>query len=716
MSDLEEFKATFFQECTELLESMESGLLELSEGRGGSEEVNAVFRAVHSIKGGSGAFGFDKLVGFAHVFETTLDQVRNDSLEATEAVIQVLLRAGDVLSDFVAMARESTAPPEGMGAEVLAELNGLTGGGDEGAPEDFDIEFSVVAVADDEDAEPEPEGPRRFQIRFAPHASMYRSANEPLNLFSELRTLGELTVAADTSAIPELEAMDPAEAYIAWRLVIETDRPQADIEEIFEFVEGDSDVNITPEDSGGPASSDSGGVPPQESGDPPASAPETPTAAAPPAPAAAAPAPSGGPAAPTSKAPAKEDPSQTIRVELDRVDRVVNTVGELVITQAMINQFIRDLPQDSHNAGLERGLEEITQLTRELQESVMSIRAQPVKTVFSRMSRVVRELAQQTGKKLKLDLVGESTEVDKTVTERLSDPLTHMVRNAADHGIESPEERIAAGKPAEGTIRLSAEHKGGRIVIQLTDDGKGINRERVLQRARERGLVDEHSQLTDDEIDNLIFLPGFSTAETISNISGRGVGMDVVRRNVQDLGGRVSIKSDPGRGSVFQLTLPLTLAVMDGMVVRVGDETYIVPLSNIVECLRPTPGDVDATGVDGDILMLRGEVVPLAYLHSYFNVIGAQQDCTKGVVVVLEVEGGAKIGLVVDDLRGQQQVVIKSLEVNYGRVDGVAAATILGNGQVALILDVAAFGRLFQSGRSSAGASSDRNQSQAAVA
>ncbi|MDA1132731.1 MAG: chemotaxis protein CheA, partial [Proteobacteria bacterium] len=380
------------------------------------------------------------------------------------------------------------------------------------------------------------------------------------------------------------------------------------------------------------------------------------------------------------------------------------------------NRFIRDLPQDSHNAGLERGLEEITQLTRELQESVMSIRAQPVKTVFSRMSRVVRELAQQTGKKLKLELVGEGTEVDKTVTERLSDPLTHMVRNAADHGIESPEERIAAGKPAEGTIRLSAEHKGGRIVIQLTDDGKGINRERVLQRARERGLVDEHSQLSDEEIDNLIFLPGFSTAETISNISGRGVGMDVVRRNVQDLGGRVSIKSNPGKGSAFQLTLPLTLAVMDGMVVRVGDETYIVPLSNIVECLRPAAGDVDATGVDGDVLMLRGEVVPLAYLHAYFNVPGAQQDCTKGVVVVLEVEGGAKIGLVVDDLRGQQQVVIKSLEVNYGRVDGVAAATILGNVQVALILDVAAFGRLFQSGRSSSGSSSDRNHSQAAVA
>jgi len=363
-------------------------------------------------------------------------------------------------------------------------------------------------------------------------------------------------------------------------------------------------------------------------------------------------------------------------------------VGELVIAQAMLRQTVAQLPHDGKFAELERGMEQLFQISRELQESVMAIRAQPVRSVFQRMPRLVRELSAQTGKKARLVMHGEATEIDKTVTERLADPLTHMIRNALDHGIETPAERIAAGKPDEGVVQISAEHKGGRIIIQLSDDGRGINRDRVRAKAIEKGLIAPEAVLSDEEVDQLIFAPGFSTAATVSNISGRGVGMDVVKRNVQELGGRVVIRSTPGKGSTVSLTLPLTLAVMDGMVVSCGRETYIVPISSIIECLRPQPGMVQRAGDGGDVLVLRGEVVPLQYLGRVFHIAEAKAALAEGVIVVVEVEGGAKLGLVVDDLLGQQQVVVKSIEENFGAIDGIGAATIMGDGQVALILDV----------------------------
>jgi len=407
------------------------------------------------------------------------------------------------------------------------------------------------------------------------------------------------------------------------------------------------------------------------------------------------PAPAGLPAGPehADAAPAVRAPkpaaagATTTRVELEKIDRVVNMVGELVIAQAMLGQVVHGLPEDV-SGRLVQVLEEVTHHTRELKDSVMSMRAQQVNAVFQRMPRLVRELAVKTAKKVKLEMAGENTEVDRSIIERLGDPLTHIIRNSVDHGIEPPAERLAAGKPEEGTIRLSAEHRGGRIVIEIRDDGAGINSERVLQKARDRGLVSPEATLSDDEINNLIFLPGFSTAEKISDISGRGVGMDVVRRNIQDVGGRISLKSDRGKGMIIQLALPLTLAVMDGMVIRVGSETYVMPMSAIVECLRPPASDIHALIGTPGMLRLRGNLVPLVQLCDLLDIGSSASGSDERVIIITDAGEGARFGIVVDELCGHQQVVVKSIEESYGSVPGIAGATILGNGRVAFILDV----------------------------
>ncbi|NQV80757.1 MAG: chemotaxis protein CheA [Alphaproteobacteria bacterium] len=737
MADLSEFKATFFLECQELLENMESGLMAMDAGEAATDHIDAIFRAVHSVKGGAGAFGFEELVEFAHIFETVLDRIRQGTVPATEAVVELLLRSGDILADFMAKAEAEEPVPDGFGAEARAELHALEMGGEGGdgdddgpAPEDFeDLDFTPVTFDDDNDNDDDDKGKDNedvapedfdgidfspitavemgheipydsgFAVQFTPHPELFRRSNEPLLLFRELRRIGKVTVTADLSNIPDLTKMFADGGYVSWSIKVETDASIDAIHEVFEFVEDDCDLKIVPFEA------DPKVAPPKSAAPAPAPAPENPVAEinepAKPAATKAAPVAAKPAKADAAKAEAKKEDGAgaptTIRVDLDRVDRVVDMVGELVITQAMLRQIVGELPPEGNYAELWRGLEELFHISRELQESVMAIRAQPVGSIFQRMPRLVRELSAQTGKKAKLVMQGEGTEVDKTVTERLSDPLTHMIRNALDHGIETPEERMAAGKVAEGTVRLSAEHKGGRIVIELSDDGRGINRERVREKAIEKGLIQSDAVLTDEETDMLIFAPGFSTAASVSNLSGRGVGMDVVKRNVQDLGGRIGVKSAPGKGSSITLTLPLTLAVMDGMVVSLGTETYIMPISNIVECLRPQKGDIQRAGDGGDVLLLRGEIVPVLRLGTFFQVDDARPNLLDGVVVVVEVEGGAKLGLAVDDLLGQQQVVIKSIEENYGQIDGVGAATILGNGQVALILDVDAFGRLDRS-------------------
>lgn len=672
MDPMEAIKQTYFQECDELLLAMEEGLIAMENGEADSETINAVFRAVHSIKGGGGAFGFEILVEFSHVFETAMDLVRSGKLNPSADVVKVLLRAGDKLSDHVAAARSGTNDVDD--AEVKAELAKLTGGEpeDNGAPAPAEFEglaFAPIMIDLGDEPTAVAETPV-WRVRFAPHAALYAKANEPYLLLRELAMLGPTEVTADLSAVPDLNSVEPDQAYFAWDITLRDCDDRSKIEEVFEFVCGDCDLEITEVKT--------------EIVPTPIFAPGLPSLDDEPAPVAEAQTTEKKPA--TEKAATVEVVKQTIRVDLDKVDRLVNLVGELVITQAMLSQ--RLLENTHQGQTITAGLGELEHLLRELQEAVMAIRTQPVKSVFQRMPRLVRETAAQTGKEVRLEIEGEATEVDKTVIERLGEPLTHMIRNAIDHGLETPEERMTLGKPAEGTVKLSAEHRGGRIVIEVADDGRGINRSKVRQKAIERGLISPNANLSDEEIDNLIFLPGFSTANSVSNISGRGVGLDVVRRNIVDLGGRITIGSNHGKGSKFSLTLPLTLAVLDGMIVAVGEQTFVLPLSHIIESLLPRPEDIKAFGKNGMLLNVRGVYVPLVSVGRLLRVPGAAYDLNSSVVILVESEGVGRMALAVDAIVGQRQVVIKSFESNIGHIDGIAAATILGDGRVALILDI----------------------------
>ncbi|MEX6509009.1 chemotaxis protein CheA [Jiella sp. M17.18] len=739
MDAMAEIRQTFFEECSEQLAELEAGLLAIENGEADSDTVNAVFRAVHSIKGGAGAFSLDELVHFAHIFETTLDELRSDRLPATDRVIKIMLRSADALADLVSAARDGGKADAEKNAGLADELKALVaeakgeappaaGSGAPSGPEYDDgmgdLDFTPIAV-DLDDLLGGVAGDNHFRIVFKPQARMYAKANEATRVLRDVIDLGEATITCHSGEVPLLTSLDPEGAYLTFEIELKTEHDEDKVREVFEFVEFDSELTIERVMAeSGPLEFDLDGVDPdiaellarmkstedaapQEAETQDAGASDDAPAAAAPAeavakPAAAAPKPAAKPAAPAKAAapaeakaeagdakggPAAGSPSQTIRVDLERVDRLIDLVGELVIHQVMLSQR-------AYQAGLARasevavGLDELEQLTREIQDSVMAIRAQPVKSVFQRLPRLVREVADISGKSVRLVTEGEWTEVDKTVIERLADPLTHMIRNAIDHGVEKPEKRLESGKPEEGTVKVAAMHRSGRIVIEISDDGAGINRKRVKEIAINKGLVPADANLSDDEIDNLIFLPGFSTAEKISELSGRGVGMDVVKRSIQALGGRVSISSRPGKGSTFTMSLPLTLAVLDGMIVSVGQQTVVVPLTAIIETLQPKPGEVKNFGGDARLIQVRDAFLPLVDVGRELGYSYEPASATAGVAILVEAENGARSALLVDAIQGQRQVVIKSLEANYGRVPGIAAATILGDGRVALILDV----------------------------
>jgi len=706
MDPLAAIRETFFQECEEQLAELEAGLLAMEEGDSDPETINAVFRAVHSIKGGAGAFSLEALIRFAHVFETALDEMRSGRLAPSGEVLKTMLRAADVLADLVRAAHDDDSSDDPRAAALVEELKAMSGGAEDTSEseEDWgDFEFKPQVIAFDA-----PAAPAGYVVRFKPRADLYAKANEAALLLRELTRLGEAQIELDAHDVPPLADLDPEAAYLAWTVTLTGDADETTIREVFEFVDGDCELDVQPI-ADGDGGGDGGEALPafdlsallakvQQDGanDPPLivqpDEPETaPAAAIPPPP----------PAAPVTPPPPANDPhpdaqgpgarkaaeGATIRVDLERVDRMIDLVGELVINQAVLAQRVME-------AGLARasavavGLDELEQLTREIQDSVMAIRAQPVKSVFQRIPRLVREVSAMTGKPVRLVTEGEGTEVDKTVIERLADPLTHMIRNAIDHGLESPEKRAAAGKPAEGVVRLSAAHRSGRIVIEVSDDGGGINRERVKAIAVEKGLISAEATLSDEEIDNLIFMPGFSTASEISEVSGRGVGMDVVRRSIQALGGRINITSKPDKGSTFTMSLPLTLAVLDGMVVSVSGQTLVAPITAIVETLQPKAEDVHSLGGHARVISIRGGFVPLIDVGLALNYRADPLPATQGVALLIEGEGGARAALLVDAIQGQRQVVIKSLEANYRQVPGVAAATILGDGRVALILDI----------------------------
>ncbi len=713
MDSMADIKQTFFQECEDLLSDLESGLLDMNDGDSDSETVNAVFRAVHSIKGGAGAFGLESLVKFAHIFETTLDEIRSDRLEPASDVMKVLLRSADILADLVRAARDEEEPDQERSAALIGELSALVGvsvDAPEEAADSEDIEFAPLAMdfdLDDDDESGEQENVEEnqtFLIKFRPAPALYAHANETVLLMRNLAEMGDMEVVCDEAGVPTLDEIDPEGAYLSWTITIQTEHDQSELQEIFEFVEGDCELEIAlapVSDSASEAQlSDAdemaaGEEPSQEEAAPADADNADGDVAATPEPACednvvqpfkqkdtkkSA-------ATSTSSAKSMDTSDATIRVNLGRIDRLVNLVGELVINQAMLTQGVIE-------AGLERGdsvesgLEELKQLTREIQESVMAIRAQPVKALFQRMSRIVREAGDATNKSVRLVTEGEATEVDKTVIERLADPLTHMIRNAVDHGLETPETRLANGKPAEGTVSLTAAHRSGRVVIEVSDDGAGINRERVRKIAIEKGLIAETDQLSENEIDNLLFMAGFSTASKVSNLSGRGVGMDVVKRAIQAVGGKISITSQPGKGSTFSISLPLTLAILDGMVVEMADQTLVVPLTAIVETLKPNASDLHELGSGASVISIRGEFIPLIDVGLSMGYRDVPTDPLSGVVLSVETEDGVRAALVVDMIQDQRQVVIKSLEENYGNVTGIAAATILGDGRIALILDV----------------------------
>lgn len=730
--DMNEIKEIFFQECEEQLAELESGLLKMNDGDRDPETVNAVFRAVHSIKGGAGAFGLDDLVAFAHVFETTLDCVRSNKLEPGIEVMKVMLKSADVLADLTNASRDGGSVDPSRSSGLVKELEALAKGempsssatAPAPAPKAVakpapapapaatdDSGFAPVPFSFDDFADEEPPivSPP-LEVSFKPRRDLYAKGNDATLLLRDLSRIGEVSLNCNVSAVPTLESMDPEEAYFSWKILVKSDKGEEGVRTVFEFAEWDCELEIKEQEATVAEGSDELPMVPVpfdlSALDDDSAAEEVDDSAvdliaeaveaadtatkvvsavrekreSPAAAAAAA-------AAAAQNQSAASAAGQTIRVDLDRVDRLINLVGELVINQAMLSQSV--IENDTNGtSSINMGLEELQQLTREIQDSVMAIRAQPVKPVFQRMSRIVREVADMVGKSIRLVTEGENTEVDKTVIDKLAEPLTHMIRNAVDHGIETPEKRTAVSKNPEGTVKLTAKHRSGRIVIELVDDGAGINRERVRQKAIDNDIIAADANLSDEEIDNLIFMPGFSTADKISDISGRGVGMDVVKRSIQALGGRISISSRPGQGSTFTMSLPLTLAVLDGMVVTVAGQTLVVPLTAIVETLQPEAQNIHSFGANQRLISIRNSFCPLVDVGRILNFRSVQANPIDGVALLVESEGGGQRALMVDAIQGQRQVVIKSLEANYTHVPGIAAATILGDGRVALILDV----------------------------
>lgn len=695
MSGLNELRDGFFQECEELLEALSDGFSEIEGGNEDGEVINAVFRAVHSIKGGAGAFGLEALVDFAHAFENVLDDVRSGNLSIDARMLGLFFHSGDQLAYLVECARDEIDIEPERGADLLEKLRKLSGCEDteveeeEVSSDDFSaitLDFSMPVGGAQEPSE------ISYDITFRASRDLYAHGNDPALLFRTLSELGTLEVEADLEQVAPLGAGQWDTPAISWTLSLKTDKSEDDVREVFEFVEGLCELDIksdAPEQSAdlpelvAPAPEEIPPLPdnivnieePKPAAEAPKKAektPEKPRAAA------------SGKAAPAKAKSAAA--KTTIRVDLDRVDRLINIVGELVISESMLSQSIQEanLAGDTH---VETAMTQLKQLSTELQESVMAIRAQPVKTLFQRMSRIVREAAQATEKSARLVTEGETTEVDKTVIERLADPLTHMIRNAVDHGLETADKRAENEKPAQGTVTLSAAHRSGRVIIELSDDGAGINRPRVRQIAEERGLISPEQELTNSEIDNLLFLPGFSTTQEVSNLSGRGVGMDVVKSEIQALGGRVSISSTEGKGTTVSISLPLTLAVLEGMIVEVANETVVVPTTALRETIRASDAAVNCLGAQDRILTMRDELVPIVDLGERLGFRSSPVAFDGCTLLLIETDDGKRTAVAVDRVFEQREVVIKGLEQNYGNIPGIAAATILGDGRIALIID-----------------------------
>ncbi|MCF1426441.1 MAG: chemotaxis protein CheA [Shewanella sp.] len=653
--DLSQFSQVFFEESIEGLAVMEAELLILDVNNPDDESINTIFRAAHSIKGGSGTFGFTAVANFTHLLETLLDEIRDGRRKMLPEHVDILLHSVDVLRGMLdaLMAESEYSDPklqelEGRLTQALGNEQPATEMPQE-AVETENIQQKIT-----------------WKIHFVAGEHIMRCGNDPMLMFNELREIGELKVTLCPCSLPSLDTYDPEACYLSWDLELQTEHPQEKIKEAFEWVEDECQISYEqlipdaqPQSSVAPS--------PQLE----AAKPLTAQSQA------------------SSSAKAKSNESGSIRVSTDKIDMLINMVGELVITQAMLGQIGQQeaISQESMLM-LQQGLEQLASHTRDLQESVMQIRMIPISFAFNRFPRLVRDTSQQLGKKVELILKGEETELDKTVMEKIVDPMVHLVRNSLDHGLESPAERVAKGKPETGSITLNAYHQGGNIVIEIIDDGAGLNTEKILRKAIEKDLVSPDEELPDDAIHQLIFKPGFSTADAVSDLSGRGVGMDVVKRNIHELNGTIDLRSRKDEGSRFTIRLPLTLAILDGQLVRIGEHTYVVPLVSIYESLQVSEDRINRLSDEHELIRLRDEYVPVVKVYQEFGHQAEASEIKNGLIMVVD-NSNEKVGLLVDELLAQQQVVIKNLEDNYTRIPGVSGATILGNGTVALIIDVA---------------------------
>jgi two-component system, chemotaxis family, sensor kinase CheA len=682
--DLAQFHETFFAESNEALDSMEAALLKLSAGDADLELVNTIFRVAHSIKGGSATFGFSDVAAFTHTLETLLDQMRGGKRHVDSSLVDTLLRSGDMMREMLAATQAKQPIDKERVAALHAEIELIMSSGGAGGAVPARAAAPAAAVLEEADAR------SGWRIHFVPGPKLLRNGNDPLRLLRELATLAPCEVRADAKWVPPLRELDPEECRLSWRVELNGAVEESALKSVFDWVDGECDLNL---EAFGPTA----GTPVAASVPAVAPAPAPVVAPAPTMPAdeRAAPAAKAAPAPTPAASQAAASDGGSIRVSIEKVDELLNSVGELVITQSVLSQLAAPLEgRDAEE--LRSALGQLERHMRALQESVMRVRMLPISVVFNRFPRLVRDLGQKLGKKIELRLTGDSTELDKTVLEKIGDPLVHLVRNSIDHGIESPEARIAAGKSAHGVIELNAYHKGGNVVVEVIDDGGGLRSEKILAKARERGLVGPDEELSEERVYNLIFAPGFSTADVVSDVSGRGVGMDVVKRNINELGGHVQIHSTPGKGSMVRIRLPLTLAILDGQLARVGSEVYVVPIVSIVETIQARQEQVSSIAARAQVFRLRDDYLPIVRLYELFGIEPQHTDLLDGLLMIVEADG-KRVGLFVDELMSQQQVVIKSLETNFRPVLGLAGATMLGDGRVALILDIPGVITRFQS-------------------
>ena len=681
--DLSQFHQIFFEESFEGLDVMESQLLDLQPQEVDAESVNTIFRAAHSIKGGAGTFGFMQVSEFTHVVETLLDEIRSGTRSMQRNYIDLFLQSVDCLRAMLGSLQSGSEPDGERAATLKASFEEIL---QQSADSDSQVTEEKTTVADEGCS-------NGWRITFRPAEDILQTGNEPFRMFRELQELvgaDNLTVIPLTDNLPDFTSLHPENCYLSWVLEVRSDVNRDDIAAVFEWVADDCDIDYQPLAVAAAPDIPTADITVTEVAESAVST-EPVSAVIPDKVSEALRASAAQQAKPAARTAGKSNEPSSIRVSIDKVDSLINMVGELVITQSMLGQLGQDFDM-SRLARLQEGLTQLEQNTRELQESVMKIRMMPISFAFSRFPRLVRDLGGQLGKQVNLVMLGENTELDKTVMEKIGDPLVHLVRNSLDHGLETTEQRLAAGKPGEGTITLNAYHQGGNIVIEVKDDGAGLNEERILNKARQKGLVPETQELSSEEIHQLIFLPGFSTADVVSDISGRGVGMDVVRRNIAELNGSIEVKSKRGKGSTFIIRLPLTLAILDGQLVKVKDETYIFPLVSIVESIQLQKRSLNHVTGSQYVMKLRDEYIPIVRLDELFNLRASDDEFENPMLVVVEGDN-EKVGIVVDDLLGQQQVVIKSLEQNYKRVTGISGATILGDGTVALIIDVSDVGK-----------------------